>query len=77
MRNGKRVLKLVQIRRPKYSMFGPSVTSTGSEVSSDSFRGLVEQLRLLLLHLVRWMQVALGDTGGGTTTTTRSVQAKL
>jgi len=64
MRKGARVLKLVQIRRPRYSMFGPSVTSTtGFETSSGSLGAIAEQVRLLCVQLVRWMQVMLGDSG--------------
>ena len=77
MRKGARVLKLVQIRRPKYTMFGPSVTSTGYEVSSGSIGAVVEQIRLLGVQWVRWMQVMLGDAGAGTGATTPAVQAKL
>ena len=72
MRKGSRVLKLVQIRRPKYGMFGPSVASTGYEASLGSLQAVIRQLQLLGIYLLRWMQFMLGDTG-----TTPLVQAKL
>lgn len=73
MDNGARVLKLVQIKQPKYSMFGPSVTSTtGYETCSSSPYGLLNQCRLLVTNLVQKVNLLLGQC-----TTAPFAQAKL
>lgn len=71
MRQGARLLKLVQIRSPKYTLFGPSVTSTGYETMHSS-GSVVEQVRLLMRQMGTIVQLLLGETPVSTT-----VQAKL
>ena len=57
MENGAQVLKLVQIRQPQYSMFGPSVASTGYETGNS---GILNRIRLIGTHLLQKLDLALG-----------------
>ena len=59
MEKGAQVLKLVQIRQPKYSMFGPSVASTGYDMAS--INGIFHQVRLIGAHLLQKLSLALGQ----------------
>ena len=48
IKKGARVLKLVQVHRPKYTLFGPSVASTGYQTSRQILGSLLRKLQILV-----------------------------
>lgn len=84
MLGGARVLKLVQLRRSKVTLFGPSVAAHadsggyGAKMLVPRLKAALQvQFRPLLLQLIQFLQMLLGNAPSSSTAAATSVQAKL